>query len=241
MCSEKITKFVIVVYLLLAATNIKAQDKTPLWQPDQLFQNDLPKLGLGVTGGVNFSGVDFGFGKQGTQFGLQLSYDIARFITLGIKGHMGTLKGGPLSMDDLMGKRDVSFSNQFFQYDATLRFLPLRLFVFDDELDAVNYFSYIYFGIGYGNINSKVSATNVLSSEFGSVPKYKGTDAYLVQELGIDIPIATIQDKAKIFIGFQYRFNKSQTDLLDGFNPIVASNKHKDVFNSYLGKLTIKF
>lgn len=242
MLKNTVFKLMIIISLIIInKSTTNAQEQTPIWEPAQLFQNDLPKLGIGLTVGVNKAGVDFGFGQQGTQFGLQLSYDIARFLTLGINGHLGKLKGGPLMIDDLTGQREVDFSNQFLQYDATLRFMPLRLFVFDDELAAVNYISYIYFGIGYGNINSKVSATNVLSQEYGSAPKYKGRDAYLVQEIGVDIPIVTIQEKTKVFIGFQYRFTKSQTDLLDGFNPTVASNEHKDVFNTYQGKIMIKF
>jgi hypothetical protein len=62
-----------------------------------------------------------------------------------------------------------------------------------------------------------------------------------IQELGADLPLVNFGEKSKLFLTLNYRFHKSNTDYLDGYNPTRKSNLHNDVYHTYAVGAMFKF
>lgn len=207
----------------------------------QLTGTDEPRIGVGVKGGSTKSAVDFGMNGSSYIFGLQLNTVPVRFLHVNVDVDYGQLKGGPIQLQDLNMPKMASFTSDFVQANAVVRLLPLRLFMWDKMHPSAEFISYIYGGIGVGYNSWKTTAPLFMHKDFGSLGNNKDGGMVIIQEVGIDIPITKFKQDNQWFVNLNYRYNKLNTDNIDGFNPIVSSNKHKDSYNSFTLGIMYKF
>ncbi len=206
-----------------------------------ILKSPEPRWGGGLSGGITRTAMDFGLKGISWQAGLNLNAVALRCLHVNADVVQGKLVGGPMLLNDLNGIKNVKFEGSFTQVSGVVRLLPLRLFMWDRLDPWVDIFTYVYGGLGFGVIMSDTRATRMLSSEFGSLGRYKGTNNVFIQELGMDIPVAGLGRSGKLFVTLNYRFHKSNTDNLDGFDPLSDSNLHKDVYNTYTAGVMVKF
>lgn len=216
-----------------------------------LINDGQSKIGLGITGGGNLSNNDFGLSGNGTQYGAFANFAPVRFLHLNIDFNVGQLKGGPMQLLDKETYKSVSFNTEFTQIAGIVRFLPLRIFMWDKMDPLADRFTYLYFGLGYGNISTNTEATLMKDPYFGSMPSLKESNSVFIQEVGMDISLLKIGNrkndyyskisKQELFLNINYRFNKISSDNIDGFNPPLPSNKHNDVYSSYSLGLMYRF
>lgn len=223
---------------ILLAYNAKAQ---VYFDSYQLLHSEEPKIGIGLFGGTNASAMDFGMKGDSYQIGIQGEVTPIRFLTLNVALSKGELKGGPVVLEDYNGMKEARFQSDFFQGSAVVRFMPFRIWMWDKTSPVAEFFTYIYGGLGLGYFNYKTTATNFVGPEYGALGKSKESTAVFIQELGIDLPIVKLSDRTKLFLNFNYRFNKLNSDAVDGYKPTVSANEHKDVYSSYNFGVTIKF
>lgn len=238
----------IVITTLLICSQSSAQ---VYFDAPSLYNDGQSKIGLGLTAGGNQSNNDFGLSGNGMQYGAFLNFAPVRFLHLNIDFSMGQLKGGPLEMSDMGKYKNVSFNTDFTQIAGIVRFLPLRIFMWDKMDPIADRFTYLYFGLGYGNITTNTEATLMKDPDFGSMPSLKESNGVFIQEVGMDVSLFKLGNrkndyyskisKQEIFLNLNYRFNKIGSDNIDGFNPKVPSNKHNDVYSSYSVGLMYRF
>lgn len=200
-----------------------------------------PRWGVGLSGGATRSAMDFGLTGISWQGGLNLNATTLRFLHLNVDIMQGKLTGDPMLLTDLNGRKNVKFDASFTQLSGVIRFLPLRIFMWERLDPWVEVFTYIYGGLGYGMIMSETKATRMLDPEFGSLGNYKGTNNVFIQELGADVPVAKLGKKGQLFLTLNYRFVKSNTDNIDGFDPLIDTNLHNDVYSTYAAGAMVKF
>lgn len=206
-----------------------------------LLRSPEPRWGAGLSAGATRSAMDFGLTGISWQGALNLNATALRFLHVNADVMHGRLTGGPMNLQDLNDIKRVSFDASFTQISGVIRLLPLRLFMWDQLDPWVEVFTYVYGGLGFGMIMSDTKATRMLDPEFGSLGRYKGTNNVFIQELGADVPVANIGKKGKLFVTLNYRFHKSGTDNLDGFDPTAENNRHNDVYSTYAAGVMVKF
>lgn len=237
---QKIT-FSLLVFLTSLSIGFAQRNKV-YFDGQSIIKTPEPRIGIGVLGAMNRTDMDFGLNGNDFQGGVQLNVVPLRFLHVNLDYSLGNLVGGPLMIGNDAGTMyTIDFKNKFSQFSVVARFLPFRIFMWDQMDPWTEVFTYFYAGIGYGNIRSNLTATNLLEKEFGHHPNYKGNANVLIQEFGVDFPIASIGNRSKLFLNLHYRFHKSNSDLLDSYEPTVSSNKHFDVYSTYSAGLTFKF
>lgn len=228
--------------LLFNATTLFAQRNAVYFDGSSLIKSPEARIGVGLLGGSNRSDMDFGLNGNGWQAGVQLNAVALRFFHINLDVSTGRLEGGPLQIGDDVGNMyAIRFNNQFTQVAGVARILPFRVFMWDRMDHWAEMFTYFYAGIGYGMIQSKVSATPLTQPEFGHQEGFSGSASVFIQEYGVDLPILRFGERSRLFLNIHYRFLKSNSDYLDGFKPTVASNLHNDVYSTYNVGLTYKF
>jgi len=230
--------FSIIIATILFTYSAKAQ---VYFDAYQLLHSEEPKIGVGLHGGTNASAMDFGMKGDGYQVGIHGEFTPIRFLSLNIGLSKGELKGGPVVLEDNNGMKKAEFKTNFFQGAAVVRFMPFRIWMWDNVSPVAEFFTYIYGGLGLGYFNYETIATDFVGQEYGALGKSKESSAVFIQELGIDLPIVKLNERSKLFLNFNYRFNKVNSDAVDGYKPTVASNEHKDVYSSYNIGVTFKF
>lgn len=233
-------KYFLFFLLFIFHLNDSTAQKREIYIDDATWTNSPePRFGIGLIGGINRSDMDFGLHGRSWQSGIQANIVMLRFLYLNTDYQAGQLQGEPLSIRDMGQRKYVSFNTSYNQISVTARFLPLRLFMWDMMNPIAETFTYFYAGLGYGYMSFDTDATPLQDEVYGYMAKQGKTNVF-IQELGVDFPIINI-GKNKLFLGFNYRFCKSNTDLIDGYKPLHNSNQHNDVYSTYNAAITFKF
>lgn len=231
-----------ILLVLMAAITSFGQRNKVYFDGAMLLKTPEPRIGVGVLAALNRTDMDFGLNGNSSQGGLQVNLVPLRFLHINLDYSMGNLEGGPLMVGNDAGTTySIDFKNKFSQFSAIARFMPLRIFMWDQMDPWTEVFTYFYAGLGYGSMRSDVSGTYLQEREFGHQANYKGNAGVFIQEYGVDLPIARIGQKSKLFFNLSYRFHKTNSDLLDSYKPTVTSNQHNDVYSTYNAGLTFKF
>lgn len=217
----------------------------------RLGQIDAKKIGVGVALGGNLSSMDLGLSGHGMHYGLFGNISPFRFINLHLDLTKGTLNGGPVAVHDIENIKSASFTSSYTQFSGMVRVLPLRVIMWDKVHPIIERLSYMYLGIGYGNVLSRTTATPLSLDDFGAWGSRTANNGVMISEIGADILLIKrkyrkhdyydTQIKDEIYLTFNYRFNRFNNDNVDGFNPTVASNRYNDVFSSYAIGIMYRF
>lgn len=237
-------KFLLTLLVLctIFSINAFAQRNKVYFDGASLIKSPEPRLGIGILGSGNRTDMDFGLNGNSFQGGIQANVVALRFLHINLDYSMGNMKGGPLLVGNDFGDMyTIDFTSKISQFTAIARIMPLRVFMWDQMDPWSEVFTYFYAGFGYGFLNFESEGTYLSEPEFGHQANYKGNADVFVQEYGVDIPVASIGQRSKLFMNLSYRFHKTDSDMLDSYQPKVASNEHNDVYSTYNLGFTFKF
>lgn len=153
-----------------------------------------------------------------------------RFLEFDVVVQKGKLQEGIKNK----AKNGMSYKNDFVSAGINLKFIPFQLM--RQENQKLNKYLNIYAGIGISGIFSNVHSSKAESQNAGQIPYYQGLDLLIPLELGYtfplytyyNIPVYTEVHERHILFQVSYKYNLTNTDKLDGYMPIVNSNKNND-------------
>lgn len=216
--------------------------KGPYFWGEMLYADMKDRFGAGVQGGMNRTDMDFGLNGNAWHAGAHFNANVLRFLQLNVEYNYGVLKGGPLFLEGPYNSLLLAdFQTETHQINTIARIMPLRVLMWDRTHKAIEFFTYMYAGLGYGYMVYNVDAAPMYDPQYGHENVQNGKANVIIQEFGIDLPIVKFGKSGSLFLGFNYRFNKTNSDLIDGYNPTVEANQHNDVFSTYTANLTFRF
>ena len=201
-------------------------------------QSNFYRVSLGAGAGGVYSFTDVKKGAFSNAFVANLDYHITPFITGGLEGQFGTIKGGGEG-----GKPDVhgrQFKNSYkaFTLNAKVRAGEFTDFYYSDFL---NYTKGFYVGLGVGAVmNNLEGPDGVIRTKLNpdlSVHKFegvsKGTDILLPLNLGIDFYFPDGWGDIRYIFNINYQTNFTFGEGLDGYNddPKIFKNRSSDMYN----------
>lgn len=149
-----------------------------------------------------------------------------RFISLAISWNAGTLSGGNKEVAN-----DLYYSNKYTQGDLQLKVYPLRTFGANDSSRVLYYLSGVYATGGFGLIGSNTTINEIPNGTFRYQGNYNGLNSVIPVAFGIDIPLRKAFQQKGFSLNLKYQINYCMSDKIDGYDPDLASNKSKDVYN----------
>ncbi|RQO30705.1 hypothetical protein DBR32_08220 [Taibaiella sp. KBW10] len=194
------------------------------------------QFAVGLHGGAAISRTDATPNGTNAVYGLNGQYDALRYLSIRLNAVHGTLSGG-----DKAVPANMYYENNFYQADLNLKFYPVGIMKQSRTETSLYYLSKIYAGVGIGVLNNNTKIHNVVADVFNYKGNYKGTDYVVPVEFGIDIPLSRVFSDKGLSLNLNYRINYCGSDKVDGYDPNLASNKSKDVYNAATLGISYKF
>jgi hypothetical protein len=193
-------------------------------------QANFYKLSVGGGAGVTRAFGDLNKSRNSLAIYGVADYYLTPFITLGIEGQIGKLKGG-----DSTSTHKRYFENDFIAASINTKF---HLGAFFDKgfrntpvQDVVNG---IYVGTGIGIIRNKIS--EAYHKEDPRPPYDQGRnnskDAYVPVNLGIDYSLKDVRGYDRFLLNLNLQGNLTFGEGLDGYDdaPVYTHNQYADVY-----------
>ncbi|MNE49542.1 hypothetical protein D3C80_1440690 [compost metagenome] len=99
----------------------------------------------------------------------------------------------------------------------------------------------MYVAGGFGLIGSSTTVHEVPNGNFRYQGDYSGVNTVVPVSFGIEIPLRKAFQQKGLSLNFKYQINYCMSDKIDGYDPDLASNKSKDVYNMATFGLSYSF
>jgi hypothetical protein len=228
--------------LSVFANTTQAQNKntkaTSIVAPKEATEA-MPQWAVSFNAGIAIPYTDVKDKGTAPVIGIGAAYFATPYLHIHLDVQKGWLKGGGSigNGSDVMGT-----DNSYFTTSITACFLPLGLMNdAQNKSKGLDLLSGIYGGIGLGFISNSVSSNDVTTVEYGSIGSYKGVSLMMPIEAGINIPVLLMTKNRRLLVNANVRTNLCFSDKIDGYVPIVPSNKKNDAFDTFTLGLVYNF
>lgn len=188
-------------------------------------QSNFYKISLGAGAGSTYSFTDVKQGAFSGAFVANLDYHITPFITAGLEGQFGTIKGGgPDGQPDIHG-RQYKNAYQAYTVNAKVRAGEFTDFYYSDFL---NYTKGFYLGVGLGVVQNdlekrgNVIRTKAENGDPNNIYTFPGvsksSDTVLPLNVGIDFYFPDSFGDIRYIFNVNYQTNFTFGEGLDGYN-----------------------
>ncbi|WP_053058427.1 hypothetical protein [Pedobacter sp. BMA] len=199
-------------------------------------QSNYFKYSYGFGGGINKSYTDVYEGSIGyTTYGV-FEYNLTPYVTLGLDGQYGMVQGGDIHTDP--------YNRQFVtKYTSVTLNAKVMMgeYVYYDKSEFLYNLRGLYFGLGVGFINNKVTDVVRQRPSFSNDPGYtfpgkdKSVNLHVPINVGFNYFITDGYGYQRYIININAQANYTFGEGLDGYDD--PSNKFKnyspDIFNAY--------
>jgi len=195
-------------------------------------------MSYGFGGGINKSYTDVYKGSYGyTAYGV-IDYHVTPFVTLGLEGQLGKVKGGDIETDP----HNRQFTNQYMAISANAKLMLGELVNYDRSEFLYNIRG-LYAGLGLGVINNNITqivrykpSWAAYDPGYGPFPgEDKSLNLLVPINFGFNYYINDGYGYMRYIININAQSNFTFGEGLDGYNDPSSKfkNNSPDVYNTY--------
>lgn len=206
-------------------------------------QSNYFKYAYGAGIGLNKSYTDVYKGGIGFTASGYFDYRITPYVTIGAEAQVGRVKGGSITQDP----NNRQFANSYTGLSINSKVMLGELVYYDDSEFLYNLRG-LYFGLGIGAINNKITDIVRFRPPFSNDPGYgpfpgkdKSVNLWVPISIGYNLFITDSYGYQRYIIGFNAQSNFTFGEGLDGYNDPSSKfkNNDPDVYNVY--SISIKY